>query len=153
MGNSFAQKVKLHGYVQKSTPGIKAARDFDENGNAKAKTEPSKGSYYVYITAPPNTRLYLVEGWLKGERIGLKAEPVDGPAKITNDNGEERVLVPKTNAQVWQLTGTKEVSGKNFPKAKTLAKTAELVVVYKLNGKFGYATLKQLSKLETNHLQ
>jgi hypothetical protein len=57
-------------------------------------------------------------------------------------------MVPKTSGQVIQVTPISKSDGKRFPKARLKAATNELVVVYKLNGKFYSATLKKLTRLE-----
>jgi hypothetical protein len=149
--------VKLYGYTQRSTPGI-AGRERDENGQIKKPANNNLYSYFIYLTGPSKSRMYPAELWIRGERLGVKAETVlQTPVEITKDNvtttSEKVTLVPKTTAKVLQLTGTRETPGKKFIKAKNLATTNELVVVYKLNGKFYYATLKKFTSLNSVALQ
>ena len=150
-----AQEVKLYGYVQKVTPGVSAAVELDENGARKKLSGKVMENYLMYLAGPSRSRVYLVEGWIKGEKVGLKGTPVKSPVKVTafSETGEAVDVVPKTAATVWQLTGTTAFAGKTFEKAKGLAQTNDLVVVYKLNGRFRYATLKSFTPLETVHLQ
>jgi hypothetical protein len=150
-----AQNVKLYGYVQKVTPGISATVELDENGNRVKRSGASMENYFMYLAGPANSRVYLVEGWIKGERVGLKGTTVKTPVQITasSETGKVVEVVPKSTAMVWQLTGTTAPAGKTFEKAKRLAQTNEMVVVYRLNGQFRYATLKNLTPLETAHLQ
>lgn len=153
--SSSAQNVKLYGYVQKVTPGASAAVELDENGARRKITGKTLENYFMYLAGPSNSRVYLVEGWVKGERIGLKGNIVKTPVTITAspETGESVEVVPKSTETVWQLSGTTATAGKTFEKAKQLAQSNEMVVVYRLNGQFRYATLKSFTQLETAHLQ
>jgi len=152
-----AQKaVKLYGYTQRTTPGM-AAKQKDDNGRVK-KTDNNLYSYFIYLSNASGSRIYPAEMWIRGERLGVKAEAVaHTPVEIVKDNvmanSKKITLVPKTTAKVLQLTGTPEIPGKNFAKAKNLATSNELVVVYKLNGQFYYATLKEFTDLNSAALQ
>ncbi len=153
--SASAQNVKLYGYVQKVTPGVSATVELDENGARRKVAGKAMESYFMYLAGPSASRVYLVEGWIRGERVGLKGNTVKTPVTVTAspETGEPVELVPKSTATVWQLSGTTATSGKSFEKAKGLARTNELVVVYRLNGRFGYATLKSFTPLETAHMQ
>jgi hypothetical protein len=157
---SFAQAqsgVKLYGYVQSVTQGV-AGKQLDENGKVVKKTPAKLHNYFMYLTSTSKNRMYPVEIWIKGERLGVKAEAVSTtPVTTVVDDGSMNaktiVLVPETTSKVWLLTGTREPLLKKFPKAKTLAEKNELVVVYRLNGKFGYATLKEFQQLSSGAMQ
>ena len=156
----FAQaqsSVKLYGYVQSVTPGM-AGKQLDENGKAVKKSPAKLYNYFMYLSSASKNRMYPVEIWIKGERLGVRAEAVSTtPVTTVVDDGSMKaktiVLVPETTAKVWLLTGTREPLLKEFPKAKTLANTNELVLIYKLNGKFGYATLKAFQQLSAAAMQ
>lgn len=156
----FAQAqngVKLYGYIQSVTQGV-AGKQLDENGKAVKKTPSKLYNYFMYLSSASKNRMYPVEIWIKGERLGVKAEAVSTtPVTTVVDDGSMNaktiVLVPQTTSKVWLLTGTKGPLLKEFPKAKTLAETNELVLVYRLNGKFGYATLKEFQQLSDGAMQ
>ena len=141
--------VKLYGYFQSVSPGIISK---EQSNNEKLF------NYFMYLSSSNKSRLYPVEAWIKGKRVGLTYELTKTPVIKFKDEGvvqnpEKIILVPSTTSKVYQLTGTSIVDGKNFSKAKTLSSSNELVVVYKLNGKFYYATLKKLSELEAANMQ
>lgn len=156
----FAQAqngVKLYGYAQSVTQGM-AGKQLDENGKVVKKTPAKLRNYFMYLSSASKNRMYPVEIWIKGERLGVKAEAVSTtPVTTVVDDGSMNaktiVLVPQTTSKVWLLTGTKGPLLKEFPKAKTLAETNELVLVYRLNGKFGYATLKEFQQLSDGAMQ
>jgi hypothetical protein len=157
-GFAQAQKgVKLFGYIQPVSKGI-AAKERDENGNVIKNTNTKLHNYFVYLSSTSKSRIYPAEIWIKGERLGVKAETVSKtPVVLTKDDGtmnpSESTLVPKTKGKVLRLTGTTQAPFKEFAKAKTLAAENELVVVYKLAGKFYYATQKSLTELGSAVLQ
>lgn len=153
LSNASAQSVRLYGYVQKTTPGIAAARDIDENGNTQKIDNASTEGYHIYFSTPSRNRLYPIEGWIKGKRVGLKAEVVTSPVTATDEQGEEKTLVAKTSDKVYLLSGTELMADKSLAHAEKLSKINELVVVYKLNGKIQYAVLKKLQSLPTAHLE
>lgn len=153
--SATAQNVKLYGYVQKVTPGASATVELDENGGRRKLTGKAMENYFMYLSGPSKSRVYLVEGWIKGERMGLKGNIVKTPVTVTAspETGESVEVVPKSTETVWQLTGTTATAGKTFEKARQLAQSNEMVVVYRLNGQFRYATLKSFIPLETAHMQ
>lgn len=153
-----AQKsIRLYGYEQAVTKGM-AGRERDENGKIITKAPAQLYNYFMYITSTNKNRIYPAELWIKGQKLGVKAEAVNTtPVTMLQDDGTTNaakiVLVPKTTAKVFHLTGTTTPSPKEFGKAKKLAEANELVVVYKLNGKFQYATLKKFAALSSAALQ
>jgi len=150
---AFAQNVRVYGYVQKTTRGTVPSKDFEENGAAKKIDNSSSEGYQLYFSTTSKNRLYPIEGWIKGERVGMKAELVASPVVVVNEKEEKITVVPKTAGKVFLLTGTELIAAKKFAKAETLAKNNEFVFVYRLNGKTNYAVVKKLQSLPTTHLQ
>lgn len=149
--------VKLYGYQQAVTRGM-AGRERDENGKVVRKEQSPMYNYQIYLTSNYKGRIYPIELWIKGERKGVKAETVTTtPVTMVQNDGttepKKIVLVPATRSKVWLLTGTTVPPQKQFTKAKTLAASNELVLVYKRNGSFQYATLKKLTVLGSAVLQ
>src|SRR5215211_2849795 len=149
--------VRLYAYTQDVTPGI-AAKERDQDGKIIKKTTDKTYHYFMYLASSSKSKIYPVALWIKGEQVGVKSEAVNTiPVVLTTDNGtlqpNEVILVPKTKAKVFQLTGTSGGTSKEFPKAKTLSNTNELVLVYKLNGKFYYASQKKFAELSPSTLQ
>jgi len=71
-----------------------------------------------------------------------------------NDNlGKPITLVAKTSNKVQRIIAFPIIEGKQFPNAKKKSITNDLVVVYKLNGKFYSATLKKLTRLEPRNFE
>jgi hypothetical protein len=97
-----------------------------------------------------------MEGWLKGERVGLRskviATPVTLPSSLPADEPAE--LVPKKQGTVLQLTTEiATASTKASQRGKVLSAANDVVVVYRMNGKIGYATLKSLKELPASYRQ
>jgi hypothetical protein len=151
--------VKIYGYIQPVSRGVAPDTNIDEAGNVKPKSVKPGSNYFIYITGPASTRIYPVEMWVKGKQYSAKSETVyktpvqladpampDGPNLIT--------LVPKTTKKVMMLVPGNFVNqGKSLAIAKSKAKTNELVVVYKMNGKFHYALLEKLNIIERASMQ
>ncbi len=134
--------TRVYGYVQPVSRGMAGRHE----------NPSSMVNYYIYLSSTAKTRIYPVEIWIKGERLGVQAEAVHRtPVTLTKDEAVagsgEIILVPQTTAKVWRLTGTTEPAQKNFSRAKHMAKTHELVVVYKTGGRFYYAALEKFSEL------
>jgi hypothetical protein len=151
-----AQTVTLYGYVQKVVPGNTAARELSEDGSQKKVTTEAGQDYFLYLAGPAKSRIYLMEGWLKGERVGLRskaiATPVTFPSSLPVDEPAE--LVPKKQGTVWQLTTeVATASTKASQRGKVLSAANDVVVVYRMNGKIGYATLKSLKELPASYRQ
>ncbi len=166
LGNLFfanaqtSSKVKLYGYIQPVSMGMKAKRHaITDDGKIEKNTSDNRSSNYkIYITAPAKPRIYPAEIWIKGTHWA--ANPVtinETPVVATNDVNPNHptsvTLVPKTPDKVMILEAVPLVNSKNGNKGTLLAKTHEVVVLYKMNGRFYYATLKTLSALAPMALQ
>ena len=129
----------------------------DEQGKTvEAKQEVNK-NLFIYLAYPPGLNLYPVEVWMKGELYSIKQQPAHTPVVIVYENGqyepETVILVPTTTDTVFQLILTDRSPSKNTTIKKSLAETNDLVVVYKLNGKFYSQTLKKIKGLRMGIMQ
>ncbi|MFN2439942.1 MAG: hypothetical protein ABR503_12135 [Chitinophagaceae bacterium] len=151
--------VKIYGYIQPVSSGVSPPVAIDEEGNVSSRGIKRGSNYFIYLTGPASVRIYPIEMWVNGEPYSAKPETInktpiekadpsfpDGPKKIT--------LVPKTTKKVMMLVpGTASFTNKSLANAKSLAKTNELVVVYKMNGKLYYSLLKKLQTIERADMQ
>lgn len=145
---------KLYGFSQVVTPGM-AKRETDERG---AVTQGARNyNYQVYLTSSLPTRIYPIELWIKGKRYSVKEEIItETPVQYTNiaaRNPEPVTLVPQTTDKVLKLNPVTYTGMKNYPKARQLAASNEVVAVYKQGGAIRYKTLKTLTALGTQSMQ
>ncbi len=151
--------VKIYGYIQPVSRGVAPETNIDEAGNLKSKGVKPGINYFIYITGPASTRIYPIEMWLRGEQYSAKPETVNKtPVQLADPalpNGPNLItLVPKTSKKVMMLIpGNAVTPGKSLAIAKSKAKTNELVVVYKMNGKLYYSLLENLNMIETATMQ
>lgn len=153
-----AKTVSLYAYKQPVVSGAPPKVTYSEGGQENAAPRVSKFNYFIYIAGPSNLRIYPVEIWLGGKKYGVKSSAVkQTPIQQTNVNIPEYskpvVLVPKTSKTVLQLTTTTASSQKGLTVAKTLAKSNEVVVVYKMGGKFYYVLAKKMTRLDPMAMQ
>lgn len=145
--------IRLYGYKQTVSGG--KAPELDEN----TKTRVSEGAgtnYFLYTVS--SSRIYPVEAWVEGHHYGLMVDSIkETPVEYGDENNigsPKKVLVPETSQKVFRLTLIPPVEGKSTGKqAKPLAATNDFVLVYKMNGKFYYNTLKSLSSVESAAMQ
>ncbi len=154
-GSARAQAVKLFGYVQKVVAGNTAGRELREDGTQSRSVGQPGEDYFLYLAAPAHTRVYFVEGWLKGQRIGLRAQAVASPVVMDGllPAQESTELVPKQPGTVWRLTTTAASAAKTAAKSRALSTSNDVVVVYRMKGKLGYATLAKLADLPAAYRQ
>ena len=153
-----AKNVSLYGFKQPVISGASPKVTYSEGGQENTAPRVSKFNYMFYIAGPSNTRIYPVEIWLMGKQYGVKSSDIKKtPVVHTNSNipefSEAKVLVPKTTKKVLQLHTTTANSQKGLAAAKTKAQSNELVVVYKMGGKFYYAAIKKLTLLDPMAMQ
>ncbi|HVG42265.1 MAG TPA: hypothetical protein VM888_11695 [Chitinophagaceae bacterium] len=149
---------KLYGYSQIITPGVRATADVDMDGNVIKKPVKTNYDYSIYLTTALKTKVYPLEVWIKGNAYSAKIETIaHTPVEHTNspvlNQSQKNVLVPKTTQKVVKLIPTAAVAIKSTRKVKQLAKSNELVVVYKQGGKTYYKTIKKFMELEPLSLQ
>ncbi|MDQ3277631.1 MAG: hypothetical protein M3Q06_04860, partial [Bacteroidota bacterium] len=123
--------VKLYGFYQAVSRG-KAPEMNSETG---LRTSGGQGRNY-FLYAVSSSRIYPAEIWIKGTRMGVTPQTVAKTPVEYGDDGNigspKKVLVPKTSQRVTQLVLAPAVQDKNLgTKAKSLAKTNEVVLVYK----------------------
>ena len=150
--------VNLYGYKQPVISGAPPKISYNEGGQENPAPRAAKYNYLIYISGPNNIRIYPTEIWLMGKQYGVKdADIKKTPIVHTNVNIPEYskpvVLVPKTSKTVFQLSPTATLPKKGLAAAKTTAQKNELVVVYKMGGRFYYAAIKKLSLLEPMAMQ
>jgi hypothetical protein len=157
---SFAQTkgtAKIYGYKQPVSQGAFPSKGIDEQGKEVGSEPEQRFNYFLFLSSA--TTLYPSEIWVNGQLFAVTARSVKStPVRQTNANAEtadsSRILVPKTSKKVWQLDLRPANSSiKASEKGKALAKTNELVVVYKMGGKFYYSNLPKLELLESVAMQ
>ncbi len=152
------KNVILYGYMQPVISGAPPKVSYSEGGQEKTTHRASKYNYFMYLAGPSNLRIYPTEIWLKGKQYGVSYSAVKKtPVQHTNVNIPEFskpiVLVPETTKTVLQLGTTTATSPKKLAIVKTKAQYNDLVVVYKMGGKFYYATVKKMAMLEPMAMQ
>ena len=151
--------VEIFGYIQPVSRGVSPETITDEAGNLKTKGLKAGSNYFIYFTGPASSRIYPIEMWIKGKQYSAKPEAVNKtPVQMADPalpNGPNFItLVPKTSKKVIRLiSGSAVTPGKSLVIAKSKAKTNELVVVYKMNGKLYYSLLEKLNILEGATMQ
>ena len=145
--------AQLYGYYQ----AVSRGRAPEINAETGLRTSQGQGrNYRLYAVSP--ALIYPAEIWVEGVRMGVTIKTItQTPVEYSDDadlGAAKKVLVPQTTQQVRQLILTPAVEGKNYgKKAESLAKSNDLVLVYKQGGKFYYTTLKSLSALNSTAAQ
>lgn len=154
---SQTSTVKLYGFSQVVAKGVPSTYETDEQGKTVETKQEVNKNLFIYLAYPPDLNLYPVEVWMKGELYSIKQQPAHTPVVIVYANGqyepETVILVPTTTDTVFQLILTDRSPSKNTTIKKSLAETNDLVVVYKLNGKFYSQTLKKIKGLRMGIMQ
>lgn len=151
--SSFAQKEgasKVYGYKQRVMPGMVRV---DINGN-EVKRQPQY-NYFIYLAS--TTHVTPIEIWINGEAYSpitnkVLTTPVEYTNPTSGDN-KPKILVPKSNRYVLQLSLSLNKVKKPSKNGKTLSKNNELVIIYKGNRKLFYKAIADLSELESMHMQ
>ena len=150
---------KLYGFLQPVIPGAAAAKRItdDAGGVIERKAADIKLNYFIYLSTAKAKKVDVIEMWIRGKAFSANTKNVDTPVEITSNlvpgRPQKKVLVPKTTQNVIQLEPTELAGKKTNGKAARLAQQAELVVVYKQEGKTYIKTLKALSELSPKALQ
>ena len=143
--------AKLYGYVQEVSGGKRP----EISGN----TEPSRGprkNYMLYAVS--STRIYPTSVWVEGVQYGVAPKTISStPVEYANENNigsPKQTLVPSTKQKVVQLilNSTPQRKGSS-QSASSMAKSNDVVLVYKLGDKSYYTLLKNLSPLEAAAMQ
>jgi hypothetical protein len=138
----IAQKNRmlLYAYEQKVTPGIAPAQKEDEERNGF--------QYYIYLTTPQSKTVNPVALWIKGVQFGVKVKDASTPIESTSPDDSAMILVPKTEQRTYRLFPVKNIPAKG-PDSTSLARLNEVVLVYKMNGKFHFLAKEKLVLLKT----
>ena len=150
--------AKLYGYMQPVSGGAFPSKAIDEGGKEVASETEQRFNYLLYLAS--STIVYPSEIWVRGKlysvtTTSIKTTPVKEPRVSEISSADSaRTLVPSTTKKVWQLHLAPAGSSiKQSVKGKSLAKSNELVVVYKMGGKFYYSILPKLDLLEAVAMQ
>ncbi|MDB5206470.1 MAG: hypothetical protein JWR72_1545 [Flavisolibacter sp.] len=146
--------IKLYGFKQSVSGG--RAPDIAEGASTRTSGGGAGKNYFIYATSP--SRIYPLEMWIEGVQYGVTISSITKtPVEYSDEaniGSQKTVLVPKTSEKSIQLIPVPVMGNKSTgTKAKSLATTNELVVVYKQNGKFYYTALKSLSGLKSAAMQ
>lgn len=145
--------IKIYGYKQPVVGGV-AQRTISENGKSNEAAVKPRFNYRIYTASSSN--ITPVELWINGKAFSVSQSLVESPVIYTSTNNPANpvsvILVPKTNKKVLQL-GLEEPKRSASAKAKTWAKTNELVLIYKVNGRTFYQVMKRLEVMEIAFLQ
>jgi hypothetical protein len=137
--------AKLYGYKQNVTPGTNP--NWNEGG--KQRQVKTGTNYYIYLVT--NGRAYPSSLWIEGTEYSASMKTINiTPVETNNPTlpaAPSTVLVPKSTGNVIQLIPVPAIDGKSNAKAASMANDNEVIVVYKLNGKFYYNKLEKLSEL------
>jgi hypothetical protein len=144
--------IKIYGYKQPVSGGM-VQRTISEDGASHEVPVKPRFNYRIYTAS--SSAITPVEIWIRGEAFSATQSPVETPVMYDSPNNPTApatTLVPKTTKKVLQIV-LAPLQGKATTKAKTLAKTNELVLVYKANGRTYYQALKKLEMMEPAFLQ
>lgn len=152
--SSCAQVKKIYAYKQASIPGI--LPDYSDDNDikdekAKKPERKQNYNYWFYLTVPKTDNITITGLWISGKQYAIKSEIIkDLPVKKIVFTGLEKndttVMVPVTSNKVILVYP----SGEKLDDSKyalNLARTNELVIRYKRNGKIHYTTLKKIKEL------
>lgn len=140
----FSQKdsLTLYAYEQKVSPGI-----------APSKTSQTNTQYYIFLATRHNKVVDPVSLWIKGKLFGINAKEVKTPVKKLSINDSSIVLIPGTEQKVLRLFPIKTTMPGNTQKGGVLARQNELVLVYKLKGRFHYMVKERIDQLDAVNMQ
>jgi hypothetical protein len=150
--------VKMYGYTQSSTSGISPNVVISEDGTQVESKSKSANTPLIYLVYPSNINLQPVAIYINGIRYSLKAEKVDETpvlfeGALQPNTGKTMVLVPKTNNLVFFLHPEESNHKSISTTAKSLMKHNEVILVYLVNKKKYYSTLKNIIKLTSVPMQ
>jgi hypothetical protein len=144
--------IKIYGYKQPVSGGM-VQRTISEDGASHEVPVKPRFNYRIYTASA--SVITPTEVWIRGEAFSASQSPVETPVVYNSPNNPvtpATTLVPKTTKKVLQISPA-PLKDKGTTKARTLAKTNELVLVYKANGRMYYQALKKLEMLEPAFLQ
>jgi hypothetical protein len=151
--------VKVYGYVQSVSGGAHPSEVLTEDGGSQKPNQTGeKKNYYIYLTGPAGQRIYPLEIYIQGQQYATKATMIAStPVELKIETGETNPkkvnLVPRTSSQVLMITLSSATPTKTLEAARSLSAENEVVISYKMGGKFYYAVLKELKMLEPAALQ
>jgi hypothetical protein len=135
---------KIYGYKQKVQPGTVRVDD-----NGREVQRKLQYNYFIYLAS--TSKVTPVEIWLNGEAYAPLVNKVSSPVEYTNPTSGDnklKVLVPKTNRNVLQLSPSLNKIQKPSAKGKILSAKNELIIIYMGNGKQYYKTVSKLGQFD-----
>jgi hypothetical protein len=148
--------VTLYGFKQRTTGGMQKKGDIDETGRLKKAAPTEVFQYAIYLATQRKTRIYPVQLWINGEAFAVKSEWIAAAQLMDKyaDRHYERMQPIVTAAQgIWKLTPIPLAVDKSGGRAKALAISNDVVVLYKSSGKLRYGVLKKFTELDPVALQ
>ena len=148
--------INVYGFKQAVLPGMIPGDIITDDGRVIEQQFKPKFNLFIY-TASNNT-IIPVEVWLSGKRYAVTTEKVEktpveyiNPTSMPQD--KTTVIVPKTKKKVLRLTLADAGKDKTSLKDISIAKTNDLVVVYKQGSKIYYTALKNLKEIDPVAMQ
>jgi hypothetical protein len=143
--------AKLYGFKEGVTAGRSPGRAIDESGKEKTAGIRTSYNYFIYLVSAAQAA--PTEIWIGGKPYAVTTKkidktPVERKNYILPGHPKTTVLVPRTKQKVLTLLPAPATHSKLSEKARALARTNELVVVYTINGRSYYSCLSSLTELE-----
>lgn len=154
MASGQANTVKLYAYKEPVIGGAFPQAPVEEGGKQTGVEQKSRFNYLIYLAS--DTRIYPSEIWIDGQPYSAGMETVTAP--VTRQNftapGQPKMeLVPATGQKLVQLKPGPAIAEKLSKEGRSLAASNEIVVVYKMNGKFYQVVQPAFKLLEPVALQ
>jgi hypothetical protein len=146
-----AQKnsIRVYGFSQGISAGIRPAT-INEKGETGIKKKATGKKYLIYLEYPAGQRLTPTELWINGEKFKFHATAVTSPVLLNTGlsmpGQKEKVLIPQTENQLWQLVPLMEMNITEKDK-RNIVQQKPLVIFYSVNGKSCHLTLDSLQEL------
>lgn len=147
--SSAQQDMKIYAFKHVSLPALPNEKKNETNEGTKKAVV---GNYLLYLTYTNRKEIELVELWLNDEVFGVNEFPIDStPIHYTYDENsfqpQRLLLVPPIKGEVLQLKPVEKILSKISLPKRPLAKTNELVLVYKDKDKLSWMIMKKVKSL------
>lgn len=143
----------IYGFRQRVTGGAQKGGTVNEDGTITKVERSNVFQYTIYLATASTVRVYPVQMWINGEVFSVETERgIQTPILQVNTNKldtSQKVLVPNRTGQVLKLVPAPLTVDKSSGRAKSLASTHAVVVLYKSGGKLRYGVLKKFTDLNT----
>jgi hypothetical protein len=147
--------VKVHAYSQVVLPGTIRSSPIEEGGAEVQAKSNQKINYLIYAEHLTKARFTITAMWIDGKQYKVKADsiaetPVENKIPDPYNKAKNTTLVPATTNKVLLLSAGSQIVTTKKPSVtlqKQLSK-AELIIVYKWNGKYWYFTVPKITVLD-----